>query len=325
MEKKIDILAKVPHSRGLYKLYDNDKLLFVGISSDLKNRIKHFLEIPNLENPDKKLAWTKNINNFKYETSSSLWQLILKKKEIMKNEFPINQFQYNLHDNYVYLAINFENPPFLKITDDTQNDSFYIGPFRDRFFLMDILTILEQQFGAPICEKEIENCQKHNQGLCKGFCLSDKSVFKEFVINFILSKPDKEIKKLETQFDKFEEELEFEKSDELKIILKKLNKFYSLLEGLILSKQLQYTWIEQNKKYEVERGKLLKISSNQIVLDEFNPKTIEFRPNEIIAYEKSDIDEALIIYEHLKKSFPNEINKLFIEAKKYILTKIMED
>jgi len=126
MEKKIDILAKVPHSRGLYKLYDHDKLLFVGISSDLKNRIKYFLEIPNLENPVKKLAWTEKINNFKYETSSSLWQLMLKKSRIIKNEFPANQYEYSLHDEYVYLAVNFENPPFLKITDDTQNESFYI-------------------------------------------------------------------------------------------------------------------------------------------------------------------------------------------------------
>ncbi len=325
MEKKIDVLAKVPHSRGLYKLYNNDKLLFVGISSDLKNRIKYFLKISELDNPDKKLIWTKNINNFKYEVLPSFWQLFLKKNRIIKEEFPSNQYQYNFYDDYVYLSVNFDNPPFLKITENTQGDSFYIGPFRDRFFLLDILTILEEKFHAPICEKEIENCSKIESGLCQGFCHKDKKFFKDFVINYILSRPIEELKKMESEFDEFEENLEFEKSDEIKIILKKLNKFYGLMEALILSKQLQYTWIENGKRYEVERGKLAKIYSNQELIEEFLPKTIEFRPTEIIAYEKSDIDEVLIIFDHLKKSFQKEINKLFIEAKKYILTKFMED
>jgi excinuclease UvrABC nuclease subunit len=324
MEKKNNALAKVPHSMGLYKLYENEKLLFVGISSDINKRIKYFLEISELDNPDTNLLWTKQINNFKYETSTSMWHLFLKKNYTLRSEFPANQNQFNFYSQYVYLAINFKNPPFFKISEDTQGDAFYIGPFRERFFLIDILSILEKEFKAPICENNVENCLKIEQGNCLGFCVLNKEIFRKFVIKYILSKPNDKINKLEKRFDELEENLEFIESDEIKITLKKLNKFYNLMEGLILSKQLRYTWIEQNKKYEVERGKLLKIQSENNI-EEFSSRIIEFRPNEIIAYEKSEIDEALIIFEHLKKSFPKDMKKLFAEAKKYILTKITED
>ena len=209
-------------------------MLFVGISSDINKRIKYFLEISELDNPDTNLLWTKQINNFKYETSTSMWHLFLKKNYTLRSEFPANQNQFNFYSQYVYLAINFKNPPFFKISEDTQGDAFYIGPFRERFFLIDILSILEKEFKAPICENNVENCLKIEQGNCLGFCVLNKEIFRKFVIKYILSKPNDKINKLEKRFDELEENLEFIESDEIKITLKKLNKFLSLFHLYIV-------------------------------------------------------------------------------------------
>ena len=78
-----------------------------------------------------------------YEEHESLFAALVHQKKLESTSHPEFNSMIKPYEQYVYLGINFDEPAYIKIVEDTQENRFYIGPFKDRFFLFDLLDAME--------------------------------------------------------------------------------------------------------------------------------------------------------------------------------------
>jgi len=224
---------------------------------------------------------------------------------------PLYQYQIHPWAEYVYLALNSHRYPFISIQEHTNDDWLYLGPFRNRFFLVDILDTLSRILKLPACETGEYPCEKWEQNLCRGWCLAlgdnsennpeyplDKleSLLKE---TFLV--PENGILELvQKEKDKYFNDLEFEKASLLDDEIELLNKYRNWLKFLIAAKHLNYN----SKELDIQKGRLT-FCCFQGREYHFPIDNTEFRINETLALNLDSVDESKIIYDflHLHKEF----------------------
>ncbi|MDO9577625.1 MAG: hypothetical protein Q7J16_07040 [Candidatus Cloacimonadales bacterium] len=315
IELKKKDFGKIPEKTGYYFLAEAEKILFTGKTSNLQKSIQKILT-SGLENKNifQLVSLTQKIS---YQETNSLFAALLEEKKILQKHNPEFNQSIRLYDSYVYLAVDFYHVPFLKISENTLEDLYYLGPFRSRFFLYDFIDAMAVLFQFPSCEQrpaadgnEKFPCRKLKEGKCSGWCLQDKPEIVEMLFGTYFQDNRKLIKKTKSRQKKLMDSLEFLKLETLNEQIELIEKYYDFLQFFHVTKKLETTLSYENKKVKIAGGLLSEIEKSGKIWD-FNNFLPEYRRNEFLAHDKSQFMERLIIYRQLKKNKLDAIEDIY--------------
>jgi excinuclease UvrABC nuclease subunit len=284
--------ALVPEKKGIYYFSQGDKLLFAGFSGNLQQRIDFFLH-----NEDPKLDWIQEATSVSYQEYDSFWQSLVQFKILLTKHTPEYQHKYRTTDQYAYLSLNYSEDPYLFVRETTEKDETYLGPFRTRFKLLDYIDsfkVLKQTK-----ESAIKAVIPHD--------------WYSYIQEFILNKPEEKLEKISSFINSLEDDLEFEKAEFWQERVDLIQDYYKELSMFISMKNLAFSWIEGKTKYTVEHGKLVSLENIETQQQTSFPiTTLDYNENEMLAVDKTMIDEIWVIYRHLEKTQPEFLQE-FIE------------
>ncbi|MDD2332677.1 MAG: hypothetical protein PHI68_08525 [Candidatus Cloacimonetes bacterium] len=241
-----------------------------------------------------------------YQEHKEPIQALLDYKIALQSPNPAVIHSFQNWENYCYLALDATGMPFIAITEHTNDQRFYIGPFRSRFFLSDVLDSYCRILKLPYCPPGEPPCEKLEQKLCKGYCqmLSESGLpYKELhklqaLLKEAFAHPDNGVLDLVSkERSRYFDDLEFDKADLLDDEIRLLKKYRDWLNFLYICKDLQFT-IEG---IEVEAGQIKSAKFGK-ALYHFPVDHTEYRENEALALNKNVVDECRIVYDfYIKK------------------------
>lgn len=246
-------------------------------------------------------------DTLKYEVYPQAIDALIRHKVYIHKRHPLYQQSLNISADYVYLALDARRFPFVSLQTFTTEDWIYIGPWRSRFFLMEVLDSLSRILKIPFCETGSYPCEKLEKEICNGYCLAlaedyssaetpglDK--LKALLEEAYLHPNNGILEMVAKERDRYFDDLEFIKADLLNDEVENLKKYRDWLNFLYVSKELAFT----TDSFSVEGG-LLRSCNVDGAKHKFPRVDIEYRPNERLALNLQDLDEARVIYEyHLK-------------------------
>ncbi|MCK4311291.1 MAG: hypothetical protein KAW88_00975 [Candidatus Cloacimonetes bacterium] len=299
---------KIPESPGFFTFSDENKILYTGITTNLKAKINTFLS-RNLEDENvfKMISLTRVIS---YTETETFFNAFVEKKKLFNKEVPEYNRLIRPFENYVYLGIDFSKVPFFRVTQDTQSELYFLGPFKDRFFLYDFLDIMGTLFKFPVCEDENYPCQRYEGKKCSGWCLKENEEITKIIFNSYLQPDIKLINKIQKKYDEYFNELKFEKAESLKNQRKIIEKYYEIVKFLHITKEINLDFTENKKKYKIRNGILVEILENREITY-FPELHLNYRDNELLTFEKDQLVERWIIYNHLKKNKLERLNEIY--------------
>lgn len=218
-------------------------------------------------------------------------------------------FQHRIYpwEGYVYLALDSHRFPFVSIQQFSNDDWEYIGPFRSRFFLVDLLDSLSRIVKLPFCETGTFPCEKFDSGICRGWCLA-LSTTAETELEHDLDKLDALLKEtfmhpqngilelVQRERDAYFDQLEFAKADLLDDEIRLLAGYRDWLNFLYVAKDLS----REEDGFSIQQGQLAQAVVNGRTYD-FPIDRAEYRDNEKLAIPLSITDEMKIIYDYIKE------------------------
>ncbi len=237
-------------------------------------------------------------------TEDSIAALLAYKRDCLEL-MPQQQQRLFSQKDYAYLALNAWSYPFISSQDYTLEDWNYLGPFRDRFLLAEYVDSISRILKLPYCETGSYPCEKFEQHTCKGWCLAlnpseelkRKDTLKKLeslLFESYMVPGDAVIKLLESEYDKYFDELEFEKAELFSEQISLHQRYQNWLRFLVSAKHLHYN----DGRVEIRGGQLARGFDGEKWL-EFPTLKLEYRANEILALDKSVVDEAKILYDYI--------------------------
>jgi len=295
----------LPKGWVFYLISGAEENLYAGYSANLKAKMNNlyckaqeggiYQELLNLA---EKLSWV--------TYPQAIFALIHYKCYLTENS-PLYQYQIHPWAEYVYLALDSHRFPFITIQEHTNDDWLYLGPFRSRFFLADVLDIYARILKLPACEEGEYLCNKKEKNLCRGWCLAlddnsenqaDNALDKlELLLKEAFLVPENGILELlQQERNKYFNELDFNKAYLLDEEIDILKKYREWLKFLISAKHLEY----ESDELIIQKGKITycRLQNKDY---HFPVDTTEFRINETLSLNLDSVDESKVIYDFLQK------------------------
>jgi excinuclease UvrABC nuclease subunit len=307
-------LAEIPDTTGVFLFSDGKEILYTAKTANLKQTIARYL-YP--EEEDAKLNSLMQASvRLEWEEKESLLEALLWQKRVFEHGLPSFQSRIRPYDDYCYLAINLEHHPFLSIQEQVQHADCYIGPFRSRFYLFDVMDIVSEMLHLPSCSVDEFPCERSNDGLCPAYCLQeDQTKLKHLLIQTYLMPTPFLIMALQKEYEKLFNELEFEASERIEWKMLQLRKYYDYLKFFYTAKRLEITFAEGKGSYTVKNGLLTSYQDNSGTVESFAVEAaIAYRDSEYLAINKEQIDEMWILYQHAKDANPEEVENIYRQA-----------
>ncbi|MFC1887464.1 hypothetical protein ACFLYK_01500 [Candidatus Cloacimonadota bacterium] len=319
---KKDIMKKpelLPDSPGIFRLHDDDSIIYLAKTSNLRRTISRLLASkPEDEHGLKMISLTKEIS---WETTNSLIAALLKEKlELNTSEPQFNNMRKS-YSNYVYLKIDFGKVPYFSIAENTLTDDYYIGPFFDRFFPLDVISILGQLQKYPVCENGDFPCYRFKDKSCEGWCLKESSQIAEIIVHNYITINKYLLKDLQDQRQKLFDELEFEQEVLLKDQIKILEKYYEFLKFFHTVKRSDLKFTYQEYSVQLKSGQIESIETNGEIYH-FPVLQPEYRKNEFLAVEKEKLSESWILFNYLKKKYSQKYTELYLDSAQKLLKEL---
>ena len=292
-------LQKLPEVRATFYFTDGESVLYAGLTSNLYARITRLAE-QREENEKINELWQK-AKDISYDLRLTDMDSLVWYKSLLKSFTPFYNDFITIWDNYSYLAIDLDKPPYLSIKENTQTDALYIGAFRSRFFLSDVISIFNKYIKLPICPDNFEKCPLIDSEDCLSFCTKgDLPKLKELVYNYYLSSNNNLADILTLRYNNYQDELEFIKAEEVKVEAGIILKYYKFLNFLSKTKSLNQILEIDDRVYFIEDGLLAEVSGEGCLdFRELNKK-VPYRANEMLAVNKNQLDERWIVFNFLE-------------------------
>ncbi|NLK49991.1 MAG: hypothetical protein GX294_05020 [Candidatus Cloacimonetes bacterium] len=303
-KKDFQDFTSIPSGWSLIALKRDDEVLHLGYAGNVKRRINYLLQMADEDGSVGELmdACTQ-MQVWQYE---SALDTLVAYKVGLQNLNPSLQSNFRPWKDYAYLALNSQVFPFLKIAEDTNDDWLYVGPFRDRFFLVDVMDTVARILRLPSCETTDWPCEKLDEGLCAGYCRSLDAAHEEE--EYSLAKLDSLLKEsfmraengilelLLGERNRYFDDLEFERADLLDDQTELLEKYRDWLIFLYSARHL--SWEEDGLQVEDGRLRRVRFEGNDYL---FAKDSTVYRPNEALALNLDSVDESRILYEYYQK------------------------
>jgi len=288
---------KIPSGIGIFTLFDADKILYINKTSSLDKSIRQLFKVAKDDkNIFQLISQTVEIS---YEEHLSLFTALVHQKKLKNNSYPEFNSMIKPYEQYVYLGINFDEPPFVKVVEDTQEHRFYIGPFKDRFFLFDLLDTMAELFQFPLCPDEKPYpCSRYKKNKCPGWCIKEKhETYSKAILSYIIPNENL-LSSKQKEYNKYFDDLQFKKAEKLKNKIQLIEKYFEYLKFINITKNLNLEFNENERNFLIKDGRLNEIVENGKKV-EFPFVTVEFRDNEVLAFNKDQLADRWIIYKYL--------------------------
>lgn len=177
-------IEKLPNQPGVYLIRKKKTILYIGKSTNIKERIKNHLEQTKIDNKERKLF--EEADNIKYYLFDSDLKITLKEAELIKKYKPKYNVRWKDDKNFLYIKIT-DDPDYPKVLlvrkkDETNKNCF--GPFASK---KEALTLLRE------IRKFIPFCTERK--ITKKPCLYSKIKLCDPCPNYIESLNDENEKK----------------------------------------------------------------------------------------------------------------------------------
>ena len=297
---------------GLFILNSGEKPLFVKSSENLRKFLLFYCDSEHENKNIQELSeQADNLNYIEYD--SLLEAFIQELIWVDKVKPPYNSFIKPWYD-YLYMGVTFDKPPYLKVSHDTLEDYYYIGPFRSSFILNDILDTFADLFRLPRCVDEEFPCERLQSQQCLGYCQNKLGEALPEVLNRLIMVPNKEaIQKLSLKHDELMNELEFLKAENLKNEILLLKKYYKNLLFSYTSYYIAGEFKLNDCTLFVKNGMIDEVVSPDGYLKLYHPELSYRRSNELLAFPKDEYDHRWIVFNFVYNTEPDVIEGLFME------------
>lgn len=306
-KNRYPVRLELPKGWAFFRFLGGEQVLFCGYTPNLAQRLETIKR--KAEQDALYAGMSESADTLEFEACPrAIDALIRSKIEVQKNH-PQYQNALNPTVDYVYLALDARRFPFVSIQSHTNDDWIYVGPWRSRFSLVDVLDSVSRILKIPFCETRTYPCEKLDKGICNGYCLALEEENRdpqapdlaklEALLKEAYLHPENGILNMVTkERDNYFNDLEFAKADLLDDEIENLAGYKDWLNFLYVTKALSF----QNAECRVEQG-LLTWCKWQGREYEFPLIKTEYRDNELLALNLDAVDEARIIYDyHLKTS-----------------------
>ena len=293
-------VIQLPDSSGIVAFFGEEKMLMCAMTSNISAYLSVYF-VDDIE--DKNIGeLIEQCDKIGYWEISRIFSALLGYKALeQKYNPPFNRI-IRYYDDYQYLGLNFVKVPFVKVESTTIHDFFYLGPFRNRYFVHDVIDASADYFGTPSCPGESYPCELLEAGKCAGYCIQKQNQLAEDLTRYFLLP---KLENLEIVNDEIETLLDgflFTKAEAVKHQKKLLSNFYHQVAFLSVTKHLNLKYEYEGKIIEIANGLLKRIDGR--ILDRVKQ---EYQPNEIFAVDKSELDERWVIYNEVSSKIPEQL------------------
>ncbi len=221
---------------GVYKMLDkNGKVIYVGKSKALKNRVSQYFQNFKTHSPKTK-KMVENVQDFECVFTDTENEALVLENELIKLFSP--KFNIRLKDDksypYIRLTMSEEFPRLSMVRSlnvkRTKSDLFF-GPYSSSSAVYAIIDTVSKLFKLPVCKKSFPEdfgksrpCLNYHINRCKGLC-TGKISREEYaetvksVIAFLKHDYEGVIKELERSMESLAEELKFEEAIEARNLI----------------------------------------------------------------------------------------------------------
>ncbi len=187
---------KLPLRPGVYIMCDkNDKVIYVGKSRALKNRVSQYFHESARHN-EKTKRMVSNVRSFDYILTDTEIEALSLENGLIKQYTP--KYNIKLKDSktypYIKLTLNEEYPKLSVTRKRLADGAKYFGPYSSTAAVYSILGTVQKTFGIASCNREFPRdigkarpCLNKHIGICCGPCTGEissseyKAIFKEVV------------------------------------------------------------------------------------------------------------------------------------------------
>lgn len=171
----------VPSAFGVYLFYGKDKnLLYVGKSVNLRQRMLGYFR-QRYDDIDPRIGqMILSIRGFDYVTTETELEALLLENDLIKEKLPEYNTRQKEHGEYRYLLLTNDDYPTLKMVSTPRDghSRAVFGPFRDRYFVEDLLDIIHKYLRLRTCTDSVPHRKdlEFEIGHCAGPCRQKISV-----------------------------------------------------------------------------------------------------------------------------------------------------
>ncbi|HQB98642.1 MAG TPA: hypothetical protein PKZ46_06875 [Candidatus Cloacimonadota bacterium] len=295
----------LPKGWVFYALKSADGYLFMGVSARLGARMHAFWEKAKEDKVLKEMQDQAQVLDYQ-PMPDSMSALIMLKTMLMEHH-PEYQQRLRLWEEYVYLALDSHRFPFVGIQEHSNDDWQYLGPFRSRFFVADVIDTLSRILKLPACETASYPCSKFDSGICRGWCLAlapagetplehDLEKLHDLLQESFVHPQNGILEMVQKERDQYFDNLEFPKADLLDDEIKLLKNYRDWLNFLYVAKDLSF----ESPQITIAGGQLthVRIGGKEYSFPTDNP---QYRENERLALPLAAVDEMKIIYDYIRE------------------------
>lgn len=160
------LLANVPKSAGVYKMYDSDgKIIYIGKAKDLSKRVKQYFQ-KDYEHSTRTKKLLDVVTDIKWIVVDNELEALILESTLIKEHQPKYNVIMKDDKSYVYIKITKnEDFPRIQIVRKVEKDkAHYIGPKTAAHKIKDTLKILKKLFPFRHCGLDIELIGKKSNG-----------------------------------------------------------------------------------------------------------------------------------------------------------------
>ena len=326
---------KIPQKAGLFIFYSSEQALFVKSTENLQKFIHFYCDEDNEDDSVHELVT--QFEYIEYKENDILIENFIEEILFIREHNPPFNKIFKPWQKYIYLGINLDKLPYLKVSENTIEDFLFLGPFRSSFAVNDILDVFADLFKMPRCptefdflceedfNKEKNKCERLLDSQCLGFCQNRLGEALPEMLNRMMMLPSKEIiTKLNIEHEALLNDLEFNKADELLTQINLLKKYYKHVLFFYTSQFIEGEFQICDYKVFIKDG-MIDFIENKAQRYDFGERDsmLDLRKNnEILAYDKSEFDHRWIVFSFLYDTQPNYLEQLFLENVIYLQKKV---
>jgi excinuclease ABC subunit C len=175
------IKETVPAMAGVYIFKDKEKrTIYIGKSVNLRNRITSYFR-QDFKNVETRIGqMIRCIESFNFILTATELRALLTEDYLIKKDLPEYNIRQKQFDEYRYLLLTADRYPAFRLIENTMNneDEKVFGPYRDRYFVADLLDVIHHYFHIRACQESPpdEKCMNYEIEKCAGPCRGVVSV-----------------------------------------------------------------------------------------------------------------------------------------------------
>lgn len=308
---KIEInLEPLPDKSGVYLMYNENDIIYIGKAINLKNRVKSYFQ-SNKDHSEKVKTMVSNISRYDFIVTDSEVEALILESTLIKKFKP--KYNILLKDDkelpYIKITLKDKYPQIIPARRMVKDGSKYYGPYPTMSAMYELKNLVEKMFPVKFCETPVYKdrpCLYYHLKQCLAPCISwvsseeHKKMIME-VCNFLDGKTGNIVDKLTEDMEKSAEKLDFERAATLRDLIRSLSKYMEkqkIVTTVGTDQDIIGTFRENDilccTIFQVRNGKLIsKLDFNYKVEESFS------------------LEEFLseFIYEYYQKTenFPNEV------------------